>query len=213
MKIYGYCRVSTTEQTVENQKLAILEYARKESLIIDSFISVEVSSRKDFKKRKINELLDMVEEGDTIICAELSRMGRSISEIVRLVDELRERHVALICIKERIHLPSNGDQDLTTQVQLSMFSLLAQVEAHLIRERTKEGLNRARKNGVKLGRRKGSYSSKIDRHRKRIEEMLKMGISKKKVADTLDINYCSLLGWMKRREISIEPDLGQWREL
>ena len=207
MKTIAYLRVSTGQQSVESQRLAILEFARTHSITVDQFIEVSVSSTKDRKRRRILELLEELEPGDCLIVSELSRLGRSISEIVRLVDRFKDKQVELVCIKEAIRLPADGKQDLTTTVQLSMFSLLAEVERRLISERTREGLKRAKANGKRLGRKPGSYSSKIDRHRTQIEEMLRMGIPKKRIAESLDICYSSFLGWISRRNIDCKPDM------
>ena len=83
MKVIGYLRVSSAKQDVQNQKLEILSYANKEKMTIDDFISIEISSRRTLKERRIEELLDRLESGDTLIVSELSRLGRSLGEIIQ----------------------------------------------------------------------------------------------------------------------------------
>lgn len=84
MTVLGYVRVSTTQQNTENQRLAILEYANKSHLTVDSWITVSGSSRKSAKDRRIEELLDQVQTGNILVVAELSRLGRSVGQIAML---------------------------------------------------------------------------------------------------------------------------------
>ncbi|MDP6778597.1 MAG: recombinase family protein [Candidatus Latescibacteria bacterium] len=88
MQTVAYLRVSKNTQDLKNQKLAILDFAQKEKIKISRFIELSVSSRKSTSERKIEALLEQLEEGDTLIVSELSRMGRSVSEIITTVDTL-----------------------------------------------------------------------------------------------------------------------------
>ena len=161
-KVIGYIRVSTDKQTTENQRLAILEYCNHgKNLKVDKWIEVTVSSRKSSKDRKLDELIEQLEAGDTLIVSELSRLGRSVGQVATLVDTLVKASVKIISIKEDMVL--NGKPNIQTKVMLTMFSLFAEIERDLISERTKEGLKRAKAEGKQLGRPKGSRSkSKLD---------------------------------------------------
>jgi DNA invertase Pin-like site-specific DNA recombinase len=148
-KVVAYLRVSTVKQDTENQMLVINEYARQNGLKVDEVVRVELSSRRSRKERLIDQLLEDLRPGDTLITMELSRLGRSLGEVVNTVETLTKKKVKLICIKQ--NLVANGKNDPSTTVLLAVFSALAQVERELISERTKAGLQRARAEGKKLG--------------------------------------------------------------
>ena len=154
-KVYAYCRVSTSDQDTDNQRLEILEYARKNNFKVDDFIAIEVSSRKDKKTRRIDELMEMLNSGDTLIVSELSRLGRSVGQLSTMVDELVSNKIKFVAIKEGIRLNGNGQKDIQTTALVSCFSMLAEIERQLVSERTKAGLQAARAKGKLLGRPKG----------------------------------------------------------
>jgi len=203
-KIYAYIRKSTDHQNTENQKLVIYEHAEKNGLIIDHWFDVGCSSRKSNKERRIDELLETIETGDTLIVAELSRLGRSVGQMLSLIDQLIKKQVKVISLKENIRL--EGKHDIQSKVMVTMFGLFADIERDLISERTKEGLARARANGKLLGRPKGPGKSKLDKHREEIIALLKTGSSKTYLAKKYKVTPPTLYNWLKKREISIEAE-------
>jgi len=122
-QVVGYTRVSTQEQELKNQKYEILNYADKNELIVTSWVQIQVSSRKSTKARLIDTLLEKLNSGDTLIVAELSRLGRCVGQIAIIVNTLVDNGVRLVCIKENIKL--NGSPDIQSKVMLTMFSLFA----------------------------------------------------------------------------------------
>jgi len=148
-KVVAYLRVSTIKQDLTNQQIEIENYCSKEGIKIDEIIKVELSSRKSRKDRLIDDLLRDLRAGDTLIVSELSRLGRSLVEVVSTVNELIKKQVKFIAIKQGMTI--NGKNDMTTKMMITMFSLLAEIERDLISERTKAGLVRARAEGKKLG--------------------------------------------------------------
>ena len=114
MKTIAYLRVSKDSQDVKNQRLAILEFARHEHREIGEFMELQVSSRRSPKERQLDVLLARLEPGDTLMVSELSRMGRSVGEIITTVDTLVKKHIRLIAIKEGIRLERR--QNLQTKV-------------------------------------------------------------------------------------------------
>ena len=140
MKTVAYLRVSTRSQDLANQKLAILEFSQKRRFPIDRFIESRISSRQSPLERRIEELLAALEPGDRLLVSELSRLGRSLSQVIQIVDTLVHRKIRFIAIKEGIEF--DGKQDLRTKVMIALFGLFAEVERDLISERTKEGLAR-----------------------------------------------------------------------
>ena len=138
MKTVAYLRVSTGSQNLANQKLAILEHARQKHFAVDRFVEVQASSRQGPDQRRSDELLDSLRAGDRLVVSELSRLGRSLGQVIRIVEELVKRKIRFTAIKESIHF--EGKQDLQTKVMIALFGLFAEVERDLISERTKEGL-------------------------------------------------------------------------
>ena len=113
-KTIAYIRASTDKQDVNNQKLEILEWGRKSDLKIDDFVSVTISSKKSSKKRRIDEVLQMLAESDTLVVTELSRLGRSTAEVIALVNELVGRKIRVIVIKQNLDIL--GEHDMTSKI-------------------------------------------------------------------------------------------------
>lgn len=199
-QIVGYCRVSTEEQDLKNQRLELLEYASKNDLKITTWVEKKVSSRKSSKERLIDVLLNQLNIGDTLIVAELSRLGRSVGQIAIIVNTLIDTGVRLICIKEHIDL--NGNPDLQSKVMLTMFSLFAEIERDLISERTKAGLARARAEGKLIGRPKGLGRSQLDGKEDEIRELLRKGVSKASVAKIYGVSWPCMNHFVKTRELA-----------
>jgi len=201
-KALGYLRVSTAEQDTDNQRLEILEYARKNKITINDFISISISSRKDTKARRIDELKDLLRAGDTLVVAELSRLGRSVGQVVTLIDALIKGEIKLIAIKENINLNGDGKKDIQTTVTVTMFSLFAEIERQLISERTKAGLAAARAKGKLLGRPKGSRGkTKLDGKEDFIKHELEYRVAKSAIARKLHVSRGSLVNFIKSRKL------------
>jgi DNA invertase Pin-like site-specific DNA recombinase len=182
-KNYGqnlaYLRTSTDKQDLNNQKLEILEYARRHELKVDEFVEIAMSSRKTPKQRRIEELLTKLETADTLIISELSRVGRSTAEVIGLINELIARHIRII-IKQGLDIQKN--HDLQSKVMITLFSLFAELERDLISLRTKEALAAKKSQGIRLGKPKGTIqASKFDKDREKIQELLALGLSVRKI--------------------------------
>lgn len=198
MKTIAYIRVSTSTQDVANQRHEILEYAHRNKMTVDDFVEIEISSRKSRGQRRVDEVLGKLESGDTLIVSELSRLGRSMGEVINIVDELIERKVRLIAIKQNWIV--NGENDTTTKVMKAVFGLLAELERDLISERTKQALAARKAAGQSLGRPKGSTGvSKLDKSRKEIEELLKDRAPKAFIARRLKVSRTTLIDYIKTR--------------
>jgi len=197
----GYIRVSTDKQTTENQELAILKYCSQQKLQVADWYKVEMSSRKSTKLRRIDEMLDYLSKGDTLVVAELSRLARSVGQIAVIVDSLRKSGVRVICIKEGINV--NGKKDMQTKVMITMFSLFAEIERDLISERTKEGLARARAQGKILGRPKGKLGkSKLDGKEGEIRDLLGKGVTKMNIARIYECSWPCLQNFIRTRKLA-----------
>jgi DNA invertase Pin-like site-specific DNA recombinase len=202
-KIIAYLRASTDKQDLNHQKLELLEFARKKSLSIDEFMEITISSRKTNKQRRIDELLERLEEADTLMVTELSRLGRSTSEVIDLVNGLTKRNVRLIICKQNLDI---SQQDINSKVSLTFFALFSDLERDLISLRTKEALASKKRRGQVLGKPKGTIQkSKFDKDVDRIKELLSYGLSKRKIAKVLGYtNHIALNTYINKRKICEE---------
>jgi DNA invertase Pin-like site-specific DNA recombinase len=148
--VLGYIRVSSETQDVTNQRHEILEYANSRGHHVDEFIEIVISSRKDSKARGIDRLLWRLQTGGVLIVSEISRIGRSVIEIISIVNSLIAREVRFVAIKQGFDI--KGDHDIQTKVMITTFSLLAELERDMISERTRKALAAKRAQGTKLGR-------------------------------------------------------------
>lgn len=194
----AYIRVSDDKQDVKNQRHEILEAARLKDLKIDDFVSITMTSRKTAAQRRIDEMLARLQCGDTLIVTELSRLGRNTAEIILLVNALVQRGIRLIALKQHIDLT---DHDMSSKIIITVFSLLAELERDLISMRTREALAAKKSQGITLGKPKGTIQkSKFDADRERIEELLNIGLSVRKVAKILNYpNHHSLNTYINKR--------------
>ena len=175
MTTIGYIRVSTDEQDLRKQRHLLLEYAQKEKLVIDEFIAVEISSRKSQRERRITELIEKLKEGDVLIVAELSRLGRNMLETLNLINDLTEKGIQIVFVRQP-ELSTTGSH---AQLLLAIYSYFAQSEREFISIRTKQGLAAAKAQGRQLGRPKGrkNKTRPLDPYREQIEAHLKAGLS------------------------------------
>ena len=176
--VLGYIRTSMADQSKEGQKSLIARYVVERKMIVDEWIEVEVSSRKSAEKRKITELLDKVSAQDTVIVSELSRLGRSIKEVLQIIEELIQvKRCKLILIKQNLHLDPSNQHDMTNKVLLTIFSMVAELERDFISERTKEGLRARKEMGIKLGKPKGVIQKSIyDQDKEKVFQLHKLGV-------------------------------------
>jgi len=204
MKTVAYLRVSKDTQDVNNQRLAVLQFAQRERIQVDQFIEVTVSSRKSAKDRKIDMLLEQLSEGDTLMVSELSRMGRSVGEIITIVDTLVKKRIRFMAVKEGIRL--NGSQnceDIQTKVMITLFGLFSEIERKLISMRTREALAAAKAAGKKLGRPKGVLGkSRLDTRKEEIMQLLALGVPKTTIAKITRVDRSTLYHFIKSRDLA-----------
>jgi len=200
MRVIAYLRVSTSNQDLDQQRLAIWDYAQTHRLSIDEFVSAKASSQKSLAQRGINDLLVRLQPTDVLLVSELSRLGRSVSQIIFLIEKLVAKQIRLVAIKEGIDLL--GKADLQTKVMITLFSLFAEIERDLISERTKEGLAAARAKGKIIGRPKGVLGkSRLDGKEKEIQLLLQKGVSKSAIARILEVPDPTLRHFIKSRRL------------
>ena len=153
--VYGYIRVSSDKQTVENQRFEINNFCERQDIRIDGWIEETISGTKSYNKRELGRLLKRVEKNDLIICAELSRLGRNLFMIMEILNICMTKECRVWTIKDNYRL----GEDIQSKVLAFAFGLSAEIERNLISQRTREALARKKAEGVVLGRPKGRKSS------------------------------------------------------
>lgn len=193
----GYLRVSTAEQDTEKNKADILTFANAMGFLGKvKFIEEKVSGTVSWKKRKLADVVEQLQNGDVLIVPELSRLGRSLIEVLEVLDRLTQKEVAVYAVKENFQL--NGS-DMQSKIMRTMIGLFAEIERDLIIARTKEGLQAARASGKQLGRPKGPGKSKLDQFRPEIAALLNNGSKKNFVAERYGVTPATLTHWLKRQ--------------
>ena len=202
MKTVAYLRISTGGQDLDNQRLAILDYAHRHRLQIDEFLEIQASSRRSLKERGLEGLFAGMHGGDLMLVSELSRLGRSVGQIIQIVDDLVKHQIRFIAIKENIQL--DGQQDMQSKVMVTMFGLFAEIERDLISQRTCEGLVAARAKGHLPGRPKGSRGqSRLDGKEAEISRLLGKKVSKASIAKIMDVSRSTMLHFIRSRGLGI----------
>jgi len=197
---YGYVRVSSDKQTVENQRYEISRFAESNDITIDGWIEETISGSTSYDKRKLGELLDKVKDGDLIICAELSRIGRTLFMIIDILNICMNKNCCVWTIKDNYRL---GD-DIQSKVLAFAFGLSAEIERNLISQRTKEALARKRAEGVVLGRPLGSKSTRVKLSGKEefIHDLLSHNVPKTQIAKILKVDRMTVDAFIKRNGIA-----------
>lgn len=198
MKNIACIRISTGGQDLNNQRLAILDYAHRHRLQIDEFLEVQASSRLSLKERDLDGRFAGMQAGDLMLVSELSRLGRSVGQIIQIVDDLVKHPIRFVAIKENIEL--DGRQDIQSMVMAKMFGLFAEIERDLISERTREGLVAARAVGHAPGRPKGLHGkSRLDGKESEIRMLLGKKVSKAAIAKIMDLSRSAMLHFFRSR--------------
>jgi DNA invertase Pin-like site-specific DNA recombinase len=198
-KVIGYLRVSTINQDLEKNKADILSYANDHDLGKVHFVQEIVSGKVSWKRRRIKEVIDQLGKNDWLIVPELSRLGRSMLEIMEIIAEAKRKEINIYAIKNNWTL--NGTTE--SKVLLMVFSMAAEIERDLISARTTEALRVKKESGVKLGRPKGPGKSKLDHHQEEIIALLRNGVPKKRVASKYGSSAVNLYNWILKNQLDV----------
>lgn len=205
--VYGYIRVSTDTQTVENQRFEINQFCQKYELEVNGWIEETISGMKNFNKRQLGKLLKRVQKDDIIICSELSRLGRNLFMIMQILNICMEKECRVWTIKDNYRL----GEDIQSKVLAFAFGLSAEIERNLISQRTKEALARKRAEGVQLGRPKGRKNNpekyKLYNKERMIRRLIKKGISQRKIAKRCKVDRNTLARFIKNHMLDERNDL------
>lgn len=197
---FGYIRVSSDKQTVENQRYEIRNFAQKQNIQIDNWIEESISGIKNYDKRVLGKLLKEIGKDDLIICTELSRLGRNMFMIMEILNICMTKECRVWTIKDNYRL----GQDIQSKVLAFAFGLSAEIERNLISQRTKEALARKKTEGVVLGRPKGRKSThlKLSNKENIIRELLRQGTSKSEIARILKVNRMTVASFIRLHNLS-----------
>ena len=195
--VYGYIRVSSDKQTVENQRFEVSNLCERNNLAIDGWIEETISGTKSYSKRALGTLLRRVNKDDLIICTELSRLGRNLFMIMEILNICMTKECRVWTIKDNYRL----GEDIQSKVLAFAFGLSAEIERNLISQRTKEALARKKAEGIVLGRPKGRKTShearKLYGKETLIKELLKNKTSKRKIAKICRVDRNTLDRYIK----------------
>lgn len=193
--IYGYVRVSTDKQSLQNQTFEINNFCQMQQIKIDKWIAEMISGTKDFEKRKLGILLKKLKKDDILICSEISRLGRNLLQVMTILNFCMQKEIQVWTIKDNYRLGA----DIQSKVLAFAFSLSAEIERNLISQRTKEALSRIKASGRKLGRQFGSRNKKhiLDGKEKDILKLINKGLPKKQIAKLMRVSIFTLYQFLK----------------
>lgn len=196
MSVIAYIRKSTDKQSFKHQEYEIEQYAEKHNLKIDRWVEESISSRKELKKRQLGKLLEELQDGDILIATEISRLGRSLLEVMGILQTCLEKNCQVWTIKESYNLKN----DLQSQLLAVVFSIGVSIERSLLSQRTKTALDAKKAAGVKLGRPFGAESKKLklSKNTKRIRDLLDKKVPKAQIARIMGVQKITLRRFIKR---------------
>jgi len=194
-KIIGYLRVSTNGQELENQKLGILKFANEQGWKVD-FVEETVSGRVSYKERELGKVISDLSKDDVLIVSELSRLGRSMLEVMTLLCELSDRGIKVYAIKGNHRV----DNSIASKVMTMVLCMASEIERDLISQRTKEALQKKKQEGVTLGRPKGvPGKSRLDGKEEEIKKLLDKGVGIASLAKIYDCSWPTMKNFIKKK--------------
>ena len=195
MTTHAFIRVSTLEQDTEKNKIDILQFANRLKLGNVDFIEEQCSGKINYKERKLGALLESMQAGDVLIVPELSRIARSITQILEVIKVTKDKGITLYSLKENF---CNNEDSISATVTSTIFALVAQIERELIRKKKKEALHARKIAGVRLGRPRGKGKSKLDIHRNDILTLISLGVPKTLIAKQFNTTTSNLYNFLNQ---------------
>ncbi|MGZ3811848.1 MAG: master DNA invertase Mpi family serine-type recombinase [Mucilaginibacter sp.] len=194
---YGYIRISTDKQTTENQRFEIQNFTDKRQIFINEWVDETISSTKKLEIRKFGALLQRMQKGDVLIVSELSRLGRNLMQIMKILHDCMEKDVMVYTVKENYELGNN----INSKVLAFAFGLSAEIERNLISQRTKEALARRKAEGQILGRPKGSKSQmrKLTGKENDIKSLINKKISYSAIGRILGVHRLTVSSFVREK--------------
>lgn len=199
-KNFTYIRINkNNEKYTQAQKDSLDAYVEKNKIDVYKCIEIEINSSSD--EKNILELLKGCERNSTIVVADLNVFGRTVENILEIVKFLLSNKIRILVANQNLDLVD--DKDMLTQMILGVISMTVNLEKDLMSLRTKEALTAKKLSGASLGKPKGTIQkSKFDKQREKIEELLSVGLSVRKIAKLLGYNnHIGLNNYVKKRKI------------
>jgi DNA invertase Pin-like site-specific DNA recombinase len=194
--IYGYVRVSTAHQNVENGRFEIARFAQKSGFAIDKWVIEQISSTEGLSRRKLGVLVKKLKSDDILITTEISRLGRNLLEVMELLHFCLKTGCQVWTIKENYRL----GKDIQSKVMAFAFGISAEIERNLISSRTKEALQRVKGGGKKLGRPRGkSKKVKLSPKSREVKRLLRKGLKKREIAKQLQVSPTTLYDYLRNK--------------
>ena len=192
--IIAYLRVSTNRQHLENQRNEIERFATSRGIVIDKMFNDIVSGKKHSKERKLGDILKRMQSGDTLIVTEISRLSRTLIDIMNIIHQCVEREITLHSTKEGYTFENN----LNSKILGFAFGLVAEIERNLISARTKEALALRKANGMVLGRPHGSAPKRkiLEENHDKLMQMLNQRIPYRKIGKKLNVSVCTIYRYL-----------------
>lgn len=196
MAVIGYIRVSSNKQTVQHQHFEIEQFAEQNGIKIDRWVEETISSRKPLNKRKLGQLLTELQPNDILIAAEISRLGRSLLEVMHILEICLNNNCQVWTLKEHYRLGN----DIQSKVMAFAFGLSAEIERNLISQRTKASLESIKATGKRIGRPFAAQSKKLklSRNTKKIKHWLETGLTKYRIAKMMSVSPATVSNFIKR---------------
>jgi DNA invertase Pin-like site-specific DNA recombinase len=196
MAVFGYIRVSSNKQTCTHQHYEIKQFAIRNHITIDKWVEETISSRKALNKRQLGQLLNELQPNDILIATEISRLGRSLLEVMRILESCLNKECQVWTIKENYRLGN----DIQSKVMAFAFGLSAEIERNLISQRTKASLENVKSKGKRLGRPFSAQSKKLklSRNIKRIKRLMDKGLTRYQIAKKMGVSHSTVSHFMKR---------------
>ena len=188
-------RVSTEKQFLANQREELLRFAEKNGLQIDKWYTETVSGSVRSKDRKLSGVLNRMQKGDSLIVTEISRLSRTMLEIMTILNSCIKKEIVLYSTKEGYVFQN----DMNSKVLGFAFGLMAEIERNLISMRTKEALARRRQEGVKLGRKKGTCPAMriLRENKRRLIKDAQQGVSCSELARQMGVSRTTMHRFLK----------------
>ena len=196
MAIIGYIRVSSNKQTLQHQRYEIEQFAIQNNIVVNKLVMETVSSRNSLNKRRLGQLLEELTDGDILIAAEISRLGRSLLEVMRILETCLNKNCQVWTLKENYRLGN----DIQSKVMAFAFGLSAEIERNLISQRTKASLESVRASGKKLGRPFSAQSQKLklSKNAEKVKKLLDMGYTRYRIAKIMGVKHATVSRFINR---------------
>ena len=193
--VVAYLRVSTEKQFLANQREELLRFAEKNGLQIDKWYTETVSGSVRSKDRKLSGVLNRMQRGDSLIVTEISRLSRTMLEIMTILNSCIKKEIVLYSTKEGYVFQN----DMNSKVLGFAFGLMAEIERNLISMRTKEALARRRQEGVKLGRKKETCPAMrvLRENKRRLIKDAQRGVSCSELARQMGVSRTTMHRFLK----------------